>query len=417
MKKKILSAIIVLISTVGLMAQPGQQAVTLLLKDYQANANISKGQSFSNSNDQKFTKLFTSNNALVSALGLGNNENKKVSLSKFVSLMKDNFDEESDIVVVLSKIKFHNPDKLSSNKYIYKVSASQSLTAFKADGSDFTSLETVTFEIEYIVSANVAKITSIETVASKSGMYIDVHVNGSSTSIKGDLATDITGELTSKSKFNFGFGISLDYMISEKIGITSGFSMMGYSSTYELTNFDQAAFRTIDQDGDEYDLLANGNNIVNDVKLNYIEIPIGIVIRLGEFISRIGVKYGIPGSSSSSFTDGNLSTSGYYQKYNVTLYDIPEYGFDDYELAGSEGSIEHKSSLSGFIQLGYNASISKKASISITGFYQTSLSSVHDSSGGNLASGNETYTSVINLMDSPKTSAFGVEIGLGIKLF
>jgi len=417
MKKNIFIIIIAFFTTIVLYAQPGQQAVNNLLTQYQQNVNLSNGQSFSDERDKKFIGLFTSSTAMVSALGIKTAGNKQIFVNRFVNLIKGTFDEESDISLVLTKIKKKKPSKLSASKYLYKITASQSFTGFKKDGSDFTSVETIMLVIEYNVNTNTAFIVSTEVIDNKSGLYIDLHVLAGMTSITGDLASGVSGSLESSSKFGFGFGLGVDYMITENFGVTTGLTMMSYSSSFTLSNFEQDAYRTVDKDGDEYDLLATGTNVVNDVKLKYIEIPIGVVMRFGGFIARLGVKYGISGSSTSTFTDGSITATGYYPKYSTLLYDIPEYGFDTYSLSGSEGVVNPKSAFNMFIQAGYSIPLSQKISLSFTGFYQTSLSSIHEAGSNNIASGNEQYTSVLNLMDSSKISAFGVEVGFGIKLF
>jgi len=417
MKKNIFIIIALFTTTVLFAQQGGQQAVNNLLTQYQKNANLSNGEAFSVENDKKFIGLFTSNTAMVSALGIGNAGNKQIFVNRFVNLIKGTFDDESDISLVLTKIKTKNPSKTSSNVYLYKVTALQSFTGFKKDGSDFTSVETIQLTIEYNIGLKTAKIVSTEIIDNKSGLYLDLHVLAGMTSIKGDLAPGVAGTLESSSKFGFGFGLGLDYMISENFGVTTGLTMMSYSSSFTLSNFEQDAYRTVDKDGDEYDLYATGTNVVNDVKLKYIEIPIGVVMRFGGFIARVGVKYGISGSSTSTFTEGSITTTGYYPKYSVLLYDIPEYGFDNYSLSGTEGTVEPKSAFNMFIQAGYSVPLSQKLSLSFTGFYETSLSSIYEEGTNNIASGNEQYTSVLNLMDSPKIAAFGLEVGLGIKLF
>ena len=417
MKNSIIIIIVAIFASTGLFAQPGAAAVNNLLSKYQKNANLSKGGSFTNSNDSKFIGLFTSNTAMVSALGIGTAGNKQLFVNRFVNLVKGTFDEESDISLVLTKIKKKNPTKVSSNQYIYKVTATQSFTGFKKDGSDFTSVKQILIVIEYSVNLKTAKIASTEVVESKNGLYLDLNALAGMTSIKGELASGVTGTLESTSKFAFGYGVGIDYMFSDNIGITTGLTFMSYKASFSLSNFEQGAYRTFDIDGDEYDLLASGTNVANDVTLKYMEVPIGIVVRFGGFIAKLGVKYGISGSSTSTFTDGSITTSGYYDKYNTLLYNIPEYGFDTYDLSGTEGVIETQSVTSMFIQMGYNIPLSQKIGLSFTGFYQTSLSSVTNTESHNIAVGNGKYTSVVNLIDSPKTSAFGLEVGLGIKLF
>ena len=417
MKKYIIGLLVTRIFAGGAIAQPGYQKVTILLQNYEKNSNLSKNGSFSGSNEQEFKSLFTSQNVMVSSLGLDGDEKSEIPLYKYIALVKSNLDEESDISVVLTKIKIKNPSKISDSKYLYTVSALQSLTAFKKDGSDFTSLKKLNYEIEYTSTSNTAKINSIKITEGSTGLYLDVHVAAGMTSIKGDLISGSTGTLETKSKFGIGFGINLDYMITEKFGITTGITSMTYASSYTLSAYDQQPYRTVDQDNDEYDLMASGTNLENDVKLNYLEIPIGVVMKFGGFMTRLGVKYGIPGSSSSSFSGGSVTTTGYYPKYNATLYDIPEYGFDTYDLSGAEGTIDHKSAFSGFVQLGYSADISPKFGITFMGFYETSFSSVHDSSEAAFATGNNEYTSALSFIDSPKTAAYGLEVGLRFKLF
>jgi len=403
--------------TTGLLAQSGQQKVDSLLIQYQEYGNLSRGQTFSNKNDMEFLNLFLSKDAMVSALGIATAGNKQVPVNGLVNLIKGNFDEESDISITLTKIKNKKPSKISSFKYLYKVFAVQNFNGFKKDGTDFSSIENLLFKIEYNTITDSAFIVSTEVLVDKSGLYLNFHALGGMTSITGEMLSSVSGSIESNSQFSFGLGAGLDYMISENIGITTGVTFMTYKSSFTVSNFEQDSYETVDIDNDNYYLHATSDAFVNDVKLSYIEIPIGIVLRFGGFITRLGIKYGIPGSSTSTFSSGSITTTGYYPEYNVLLYDIPEYGFDTYVLSDVEGKVEPESAISAFIQLGYSIPLSQKANLSFTGVYQTSLGSVYESGAGNITTGNKNYTSVLNLMDSPKVSAFGLEIAFEIKLF
>lgn len=417
MKKYIISLTLILFVSISLLSQVGDQAVNKLLMEHGGKSNLSKGESFSEQNEKDFISMFASQNTLIYGMGLNPDGKKQIPVYKYIELIQSTFDEESEIIVGLTNIKIKNPVKINSDKYLYKVTALQSFTAFKKDDNDFAAIDKVILEIEFSLSSNVAYIVSVEVLEETKGLFISPNLSAGLFAIKGDLASGLTGDLLQTSQVSFSFGVGVDYMFTENIGITTGFSMVNYNSSFSLSGFEQEPYRTIDKDGDEYDLHAATSDIVNDVKLKYIEIPIGIALRFGGFIVRLGVKYGIAGSSTSEFSEGSITTTGYYPKYSVTLYDIPEYGFDTYSMDGVEGSVEHKSTLSGFFELGYNAALSQKISISILGFYQTSFSSVYDSENAYLTSGGETYTSVLNVMESPKISAFGLKVGLDIKLF
>ncbi|OYT16667.1 MAG: hypothetical protein B7C24_06640 [Bacteroidetes bacterium 4572_77] len=413
MKNIISSFLIVLISATSIMAQSSQKAVKQLLLSYQEKINLSQGEEFSEENNQAFLQLFYSSNAQVATLGIPNLGEGQTTIKKFVNGINERFDEEADIVVNLQILKQNGPNDSSPNRKLYEITALQNFSGFKKDGSDFVNHSKIQFEVEYLVNQKIARIVSIKKVESKSGLWVDAHVGAGMTSISSDYA-----DMQSSGKFGISYGLALDYMFNEHFGITTGINFSSYSSTFELASFEQEAFRTTDQDNDEYDLHAQGSGISSDVNLKYMEIPIGIAIRYNGFISRLGIKYGIASSSSNAnYTDGSITTTGYYPKYNVTLHDIPEYGFGTYSLSGKEAQVFPESAMIGFVQLGYQFFLSEKVSLSFMGFYQTSFSSVYTADSKSIATGNEEYNSVLHLNDATKISAYGLEVGIGFKLF
>ncbi|MCD4696028.1 MAG: outer membrane beta-barrel protein [Bacteroidales bacterium] len=117
--------------------------------------------------------------------------------------------------------------------------------------------------------------------------------------------------------FGFGFGLGNSSYTTE---LTSSILM------YAVNDTDS------DPDGDPFSKEISTSEISEKTLINYFDIPIFLefgntnIDKVG-FYGRIGVKVSFPFSKSLS-SSGNVTYEGYYDQYNVVLYDIPELGFE-----------------------------------------------------------------------------------------
>lgn len=88
----------------------------------------------------------------------------------------------------------------------------------------------------------------------------------------------------------------------------------------------------LDSEGDAYVYRTYLNRWVEKNSGFFLQIPVGVLYRypLGEYahlLSQGGLKLSIPLASSYRTVSGRLTTTGYYERWNVELYDMPEQGF------------------------------------------------------------------------------------------
>jgi hypothetical protein len=153
------------------------------------------------------------------------------------------------------------------------------------------------------------------------------------------------------------------YMFSRGFGLGTGLRMSTFKSTMNLGYFaNQSPLLQTDMDGDTY---YPGFSIDNLTEFNVIksnDIPVLLKFRSGKgktgLFFDLGVVYSMFSKATYSL-DGNATRTGYYPDYNVTLQDIPEYGYNTVTFT-SDKLFEQEfpaSGLSGYMALGLSIPI------------------------------------------------------------
>jgi hypothetical protein len=125
-------------------------------------------------------------------------------------------------------------------------------------------------------------------------------------------------------------------MLSKSFGVGTGLRFGAYSSMLSIKDFNKQLGKTVtDQDGDAYYPIFNISNLEELNSLKTIDIPISLKIRGGKgktgMYFDVGMIYSMFRSASYTLT-GRATTMGYYNQFNVTLSDIPEYNFGTTEF-------------------------------------------------------------------------------------
>jgi len=251
-------------------------------------------------------------------------------------------------------------------------------------------------------------------------LCMTIYLNPSMTKISPGEITGLSDLSTIGGK-SLHSAFSLDYFFSRAAGIGFGIGYSGFSSQLSLVSWSDD-YSTKDSETESYVLTVNGSSIVENNKISYIHIPVGLSLRFPAegkigFCLQGGIGFNIPVVKSYDGS-GKFSYSGYYATYNVTLSDIPVY-FPSNVSTTATGDLELKPfSLSVNASGSVFVSLSKKMQVLIGGHYNRALSNI-------LSSGPDPNFMISSKADemnsllegSPGASVQAVGISLGLRYF
>ena len=167
----------------------------------------------------------------------------------------------------------------------------------------------------------------------KKNIYLGLSLSGGLSTINHTVSTkneySDAGGLATEESFNIG------YSISRIIGIETGVGFQSFTNKASLKEYTNN-IESIDNEGDAFEMEISGNTITDQQTLGLLQIPVSVRIQIPLstkffLIVQPGVVAGFPLIKTSSVTS-TFTYNGYYPEYNVTLTDLPQYGFaSDYE--------------------------------------------------------------------------------------
>jgi len=180
---------------------------------------------------------------------------------------------------------------------------------------------------------------------------------------------------TKVNSYNYGF--ELGYYFSKNVGIGTGFGLSSYISQYSIDSLSQSIIQT-DSENDEYEMSIYSKDFTELTAINYYDIPISLMFKFGNTVG----FFLNPGVKVSLFKDINISGKGtftyegYYSQYNITLHDLPEYGFPTNKNIESTSTLQLETNISLLASSGIFVNIGKHVNISVGGFYDTSIQNI-----------------------------------------
>lgn len=217
------------------------------------------------------------------------------------------------------------------------------------------------------------------------------------------------------------FGGDVYFYIGEDMAIGGGIRLAEYGAKSTLSSYNFSEART-DIDGDSYLLTADFTNVDEEYKLSVLEIP--ILFKYEKWLSTSltlsasgGPVILMPGKIKGSFESGSVETSGYYSEWNLTINDLPEYGFYNRELTGSMDDIAAKTSFGILFEAGAEYFLTKRIYLTLSAYYQSSLGSVFEGNVSNQFLSNPALVegSILNAPDV-KLSRMGIKLGVSFDL-
>ncbi len=228
---------------------------------------------------------------------------------------------------------------------------------------------------------------------------------------KSDIATvDGTSGIT--------LGANAFYELNEDMFVGSGFAMMTYGADATINYNYEAGTSSVDMDGDSYFLSADFNGVKEKYRMTTIEIP--ILFKYQRWVSpdilltgTTGPVFILPGGLKSEFVSGNLATSGYYPEWNLTIDDIPEYGFSSRTLSSDMPDYDLKPTFGWTLQVGAEYYLAKRLNLTATLYYQTGFGSVVDvQKDAVFMADPSVYNGSMYYSDKVTLSSVGIKVGL-----
>ena len=183
-----------------------------------------------------------------------------------------------------------------------------------------------------------------------------------------------------KSMVSPGGEIELNYSLSRFLGLGIGLGYQNFKSELTLDDY-SSTLSSIDNEGDNFIMEISGNSISDKQSLGLLTIPVSVQLKVPVssklfLFVQPGICVSIPVLKKSS-TTGTFTYNGYYPDYNVTLTDLPQYGF----ASNYQSTDENKLPTSRMILLsqtraGITYSLNYKLSLSAGLSYLKSLSNV-----------------------------------------
>lgn len=135
----------------------------------------------------------------------------------------------------------------------------------------------------------------------------------------------------------------------------------------------------IDKDGEAYEHHTTLDNVTEEQRICTVDVPLHMIFRSSplrklSFQARAWAGVTIPFAAKFKTTGGSISTEGYYEQYNLLLYDMPENGFYT-DRSSHQGNIRLRP-LAAYAGAGAGASvrIGKESALGIEAFISHAFS-------------------------------------------
>jgi hypothetical protein len=211
--------------------------------------------------------------------------------------------------------------------------------------------------------------------------FIGVSGGPAQTSISNNGTSVVSGVVMTK-KNSYCLSVDAGYFFSKYFGFSTGIGLSPYLTQLSLDAYSNS-LDTVDSENESYERRISGNNIIENQKIYFLEIPVMLNFQcpFGKafgFYVQSGINLAIPVNKNYS-SSGTYTYSGYYPAYNVLLKDIPYEGFKSNVKNDVSGELKVKTINPELVASGgfyfYNQ---KQFQISVGFFYRQLFSDISD---------------------------------------
>ncbi|RPH31471.1 MAG: hypothetical protein EHM93_13480 [Bacteroidales bacterium] len=346
--------------------------VKLLLKDYERYSQFSAdGVSLNVEYKKQFVALFE----LTLKYGVFNDisPSKKgifPTAEKYLNFVETNYKQGLDVTIDIDNIKIVDVVFLGDSYSISVLVHKKAIGIFNDQGiirfdDDLyflfvSGVDEKGKPSSFRISGILTKEKYAQVNAKQKGIILGLGVNANYSKTKINSSTVSSSDLWKPSAGRaFSPGLDIVVMLNKRIGIGTGLRLSSYNSSFNIRNYNQTSDRMVtDIDGDKYNPVLQIPSLSQQSFVKSIDIPLILKFVAGKGKAKYYFDIGLIGSiiSKSYFTlSGSSVKAGYYETLNVTLSDIPEYGFGSYSYNKEKKYVflkKQATSLSGYTSIG-----------------------------------------------------------------
>lgn len=224
-------------------------------------------------------------------------------------------------------------------------------------------------------------------------------------------------EMNVENNFTLSYHLGLGYTFNNYIGIASGLTYYTLRSEISSDRYSDQV-ESYDSEGDFFIMNIQGENYSESAGAHYLQIPMTFLLNIPlsytfNILFEPSLTYSVLMKGEFE-TQGNFSYRGYYPDYNLTLSDLPEYGFEDDVETNYTGKMTLRNIAGASIKLGLRLKFSSTLSMQFGGIYGTSFSPLmkEDQYTNHPLVSPTQFNSAIGAANNQRLHRFGGFIGL-----
>ena len=199
----------------------------------------------------------------------------------------------------------------------------------------------------------------------------------------GSILSNVKGTSAS---YELGGAIKVGYIysLSNHIGIGTGIEFSQYKQDVFLSN-SSATLSNFEVDPSTSAFVYNvtASNYKERQTLHAIQIPLFIQYKTNinkgiDFNFRAGAKYFLPVNYKIKATATSVNGTAYYPDVNLTIDDLPEYGFGSQNNYSASGEYQTKGIVMSMFELGFTFDMGTKSALYVAMFLENGYGSIVD---------------------------------------
>ena len=199
-------------------------------------------------------------------------------------------------------------------------------------------------------------------------------------------ASILSNVKATSASYELGGAIKVGYIysLSNNIGIGTGIEFSQYKQDVFLSNSSATLSNyEVDPSTSAFEYRITASNYKERQTLHAIQIPLFVQYKINinkgiDFNFRAGAKYFLPVNYKIKATATNVNGTGYYPDVNLTIDDLPEYGFGSQSNYTASGEYETKGIVMSMFELGFTFDMGAKNALYAAMFLENGYGSILD---------------------------------------